>query len=185
MVTGATAAVRMVCGCCAGAIWAVSGCVAAGTFAGCCAAALKASNRKLVNMQCLLAISLFSTFASSIRQLENHMYDCRRINRHAIAQGRLETHFVRGSYGCLVQTMTKPAYHPVHVEVSVCAKHHFQQDFTFQLRLAGFIGIKRTRFKDDFDRRGRWTAVWHGPGLGAAGCNFLRAELRSLHAAAV
>src|SRR5580700_3912704 len=37
---------------------------------------------------------------------------------------------------------------------TVRSEHHFQQNFAFQLQIAGFIGINRLRLEGDFHRRG-------------------------------
>ena len=55
--------------------------------------------------------------------------------------------------------MTQAADYAIDVQLSVGPKHDFEQDFSLQPELAGFVGINRIRFESDFDLIRRRTGV--------------------------
>ena len=108
------------------------------------------------------------------------MYDCRGIYWCAKALGRLEPHLTGSGDGRFIQSMTQAAYHAIDVQLSIRAKQHLEQNFSFQLELAGFLRINRAGFGDDFDLRGGRAAIRLSY-LGSAVRKFLRdAESSSL-----
>jgi hypothetical protein len=55
--------------------------------------------------------------------------------------------------------MTQAPDHVIHVQLSVGREHDFEQNFAFQLELAGLIGINGIRFESDFNRIGRRSGI--------------------------
>src|SRR5438445_7397244 len=160
-----------------GANWACSstagGCsaISCGDCAVCWAAALSEVSRKAAAIHFVVRIAL-SLSGNSVSQLENHVHDCGRIYRRAIAQCRFEFHFVGGGYGSFIQAVTHAAHHAIDVQLSVRAKHHFEQNFAFKLQLTSFLGVNRIGFIGDLNRVGGRAAVELTLGF--------RAELRHL-----
>jgi hypothetical protein len=74
----------------------------------------------------------------------------RRIHCLAVAQSRLESHFVGGCNGSFVQPMPKTSYNAIHVQLSVCPEHDFQENFSLELQTASFVRINRARLERNF-----------------------------------
>jgi hypothetical protein len=87
----------------------------------------------------------------SIRQLEHHVYDRRRIDCLPIARGGLKMHFVCGVDGGFIQAMAQTADHTVYVQLPICAELYFEQNFAFEFQIPSLVGIKRIRLGGDFD----------------------------------
>ena len=85
-----------------------------------------ARNAVIINLQARIAQSSLA----SVRQLENHVYDRPGIDGLSIAHGRLETHFVGGVYGGLIQSVTHAAHHTIYVQLPVGPEHDFEEHFT-------------------------------------------------------
>ncbi len=84
------------------------------------------------------------------------MHDCSRIHRLAHTKCRLEAHLVGGGDSGFVQTVTQARTTRFTCSVPLALKHHFQQNFAFQLQIASFVGIDWLRFKCNFHRSSRW-----------------------------
>src|SRR5579863_2846453 len=68
-----------------------------------CAWAVSVISKQAASIQFQLRITQSSLFRQhsilakfSVRQLENHVYDCRGIHRHAVALSRFESHLASG-----------------------------------------------------------------------------------------
>src|SRR5580692_925678 len=108
------------------------------------------------------------------------MYDCRRIYWCAHTLRRLEPHLAGSSHRRFIQPMTQSPYDAIHMQLPIRAKQHFEQNFSLQLQLAGFLGINRTGFRNNLHLRRRRAAVGLGD-LRSVVRNLLRAESCSLH----
>ena len=87
------------------------------------------------------------------------MHDCGGIHRLAVAKSGLETHLVGSCHSSFIQPVAQAADDTVDVQLSIGPKHHFEQNFSLQPQLAGFIGISRIWLESDFHRIGRRTRI--------------------------
>ena len=53
--------------------------------------------------------------------------------------------------------MPQAAHNAIHVQLSVCPEHNFQQNFSLQLQTASFVGINRVWLEGDLHGIGRRT----------------------------
>src|ERR1035441_10418412 len=124
-----------------------------------------------------------SHLQSSICQLKYHVHDRRRIHGLPVSRGRLEAHLVGGGYGGFIEPMPQTPDVAIHAYLPARQEFHFQQNFTFQLQVPGFLGIGRIRLVSDLDHRRRWTAV-HPLNVWGVLRDLLRAKARGLHSRA-
>ena len=92
----------------------------------CCAIALNPSSREAVSIHFQVRMTQFLSARASVRQLENHMHDRRRIDRLIVVLGRLETHLVGSRDRGFVQAVTHAPHHAIHVQLPVCPEQYLQ-----------------------------------------------------------
>jgi hypothetical protein len=67
-----------------------------------------------------------------------------------ISQGGLELNLLRGANRRFIQPVTETAYNSYDADLPVRSKDHVEQNLTFNLKLAAFISVNRTRLECDF-----------------------------------
>src|SRR6266498_1654735 len=80
------------------------------------------------------------------------MHDRRRSNGRSVALGGLEPNLGCGTHSGFIQPVPEPADYAIHVQLTVCAEHYFQQNFAFEVQFPCFGGVNRLGFGNNFHR---------------------------------